>query len=308
MLNRAELARSFPQLGVGAEIGVLRADNARSLHDNANTRRLYLVDRWTLNEPGDWPVGTDWEAVLTEARQRFHADEKVEFVVSDSVAWMRSMPADSLDWIYLDAKHDYESVAAEILEASRIVKPGGVIAGHDYTTNPIDDSGNPYPCGVVQAVTEAVEMGFGELTVTNERVPSWAIKLKTNPDCQCELAGYCERHKVRKATRMVELCKHGGEYWEAWESGNGPGQGEPAMQREPKQEPQYNHWAPLHIYAFKHRLDWRPGRARRWYRSWVQSIPHVRGCGCEQPSGKACTRRIRRESQAIGIFPTVPIQ
>lgn len=283
MLDRAELAKSFPQRGVGAEIGVLRGEHARSLWDNAKPRRLYLVDRWTLNGPGDWPVGTDWEAVLTEAKQRFDG-EKVEFVVSDSVAWMRSMPDDSLDWIYLDAKHDYESVIAEIHEARRIVKPGGIIAGHDYATEPVDDQGNPYPCGVVQAVTEAVALGYGELVaVTDERTPSWAIKAaKKNPDCQCELAGYCERHRVRKATRLIELCQQRGAYWEAWERGDGPGQGEPAMQREPKLEPPYNHWCKLHYYPVVHAEDWDERKAKRFYCGWVIAIPNSRGCQCRE--------------------------
>jgi len=283
MRDRAELARSFPQRGVGAEIGVLRGQYARILWDNANPRRLYLVDRWTLNGPGDWPVGTDWESVLAEAKQRFGA-EKVEFVVGDSVDWMRAMPDDSLDWIYLDARHDYESVMAEIHEARRIVKPGGIIAGHDYTTNPVDEQGNPYPCGVVQAVTEAVSLGYGDfMAVTTERIPSWAIRAaKKNPDCQCELAGYCERHSVRKATRLIELCQQRGDYWDAWEAGKGPGQNIPALRKEPKQEPLYNHWGPLHNYAAKHAGKWHPERARRWYRAWVALIPNSQGCNCRK--------------------------
>lgn len=37
--------------------------------------------------------------------------------------------------------------------------------------------------------------------------------------CDCKLAGWCERHRVSKTDRMVELCQEGGRYWEAWESG-----------------------------------------------------------------------------------------
>jgi len=38
------------------------------------------------------------------------------------------------------------------------------------------------------------------------------------PDCHCELAGYCKRHRVKKTQRMLELCRAGGKYWEAWEA------------------------------------------------------------------------------------------
>jgi hypothetical protein len=44
--------------------------------------------------------------------------------------------------------------------------------------------------------------------------------------CECPLAGFCERHKVEKSARLHELCgdttRPG--YWSAWESGYGPGQ------------------------------------------------------------------------------------
>jgi len=103
-----------------------------------------------------------------------------------------------------------------------------------------------------------------------------------NPDCQCELAGYCERHRVRKASRLVELCQQRGAYWDAWEADKGPGQGEPAMRREPKLEPAYNHWCKLHYYPVVHAADWDARKAKRFYCGWVAAIPNSRGCACRQ--------------------------
>ena len=177
ILNREELAKTFPPHGVGAEIGVLYGEYARILYSNARPKLLYLVDRWTLNTQDDWPVGSDWNAILSEAKSQFNGTNSVEVIISDSIDWMRSMPTDSLDWIYIDANHSYECVMTEIQEARRIVKPSGIIAGHDYATNPIDDNGKPYPCDVVEAVEEAVLLGYGELiAVTCERIPSWAVR------------------------------------------------------------------------------------------------------------------------------------
>ena len=42
--------------------------------------------------------------------------------------------------------------------------------------------------------------------------------------CECELAGYCRRHRAKKSNRMVELCQAGGAYWGAWESNRWPWQ------------------------------------------------------------------------------------
>jgi len=52
-------------------------------------------------------------------------------------------PDNSLDFVFIDAAHDYENVRADILAWYPKVKPGGIISGHDFHHPP-----------VVQAVTE----------------------------------------------------------------------------------------------------------------------------------------------------------
>lgn len=43
--------------------------------------------------------------------------------------------------------------------------------------------------------------------------------------CECDLAGFCKRHGVKKTQRLVDLCKRSDlNYWKAWEEGYGPGQ------------------------------------------------------------------------------------
>lgn len=45
--------------------------------------------------------------------------------------------------------------------------------------------------------------------------------------------------------------------------------------------PEYNHWAPLHYYAVKHRDNWDRVKAYLWYWSeWVPNIP--KSCGCKE--------------------------
>ena len=108
----------------------------------------------------------------------------------------------------------------------------------------------------------------------------------TNQDCHCELAGWCTRHGVQKATRLIELCKQRGEYWDAWEANRGPGQDIPAMRTEPQATAPHNHWCSLHYYPVRNQDRWDPRRAIRWYRAWVASIPNSRGCGCREKWSK----------------------
>ena len=42
--------------------------------------------------------------------------------------------------------------------------------------------------------------------------------------CACPLAGYCDRHQCKKTSNLHKLCQQGGDYWDAWERGTGPGQ------------------------------------------------------------------------------------
>lgn len=51
----------------------------------------------------------------------------------------------ALDYVFIDAAHDYENVKADIAAWRALVKPGGWLAGHDYTNSE----------GVKRAVDEA---------------------------------------------------------------------------------------------------------------------------------------------------------
>lgn len=98
-------------------------------------------------------------------------------------------------------------------------------------------------------------------------------------DCECELAGYCNRHKVKKNVAWHRLCKSDPVYFRAWEAGTGPGQR--TQLAELKLGPAYNHWMPLHYYAVKHWDDWNETAAKKWYRAWMSGLKQT-GCGCAE--------------------------
>lgn len=56
-----------------------------------------------------------------------------------SVAAAKLYEDHSLDFVFIDAQHDYESVKEDILAWKNKVKKGGILAGHDY--NPEGDYG-----------------------------------------------------------------------------------------------------------------------------------------------------------------------
>ena len=64
---------------------------------------------------------------------------------ADAILTAKEFQLNSLDFVFLDAAHDYDGIKREIEAWLPRVRPGGVIAGHDHTKD--------YP-GVIQAVTE----------------------------------------------------------------------------------------------------------------------------------------------------------
>lgn len=58
--------------------------------------------------------------------------EKIVLVISDSVSASKLFSDASIDWVHLDARHDYASVKADIEAWLAKIKPGGWLSGDDY--------------------------------------------------------------------------------------------------------------------------------------------------------------------------------
>jgi len=62
---------------------------------------------------------------------------KYKAVRSDSVSAAANYADESLDFVFIDAAHDYDSVKADILAWFPKVKSGGIFSGHDYNHPPV---------------------------------------------------------------------------------------------------------------------------------------------------------------------------
>ena len=58
--------------------------------------------------------------------------DKVQLVIADSVSASRLFSDASLDWVHLDARHDYASVKADIEAWLPKIRKGGWLSGDDY--------------------------------------------------------------------------------------------------------------------------------------------------------------------------------
>jgi hypothetical protein len=112
-------------------------------------------------------------------------------------------------------------------------------------------------------------------------------------ECQCELAGWCERHQRMKSDRMLHLCKADERYWAKWES-------TPSHEYQPQLGCDYNHWMPLHYYAVKHWHEWNEQAAGWWYSMWAVRLP--RGCNCKENWNEEIKANPVDLSSARGFF------
>lgn len=176
--DRPSLYRLLPPGGIGAEIGVYRGDNASDLLYYARPARLHLVDPWPEAMLWDGkPSGENGSRLYLDVCQRFalpmaHGQVLVHRqTLSEAALWI---PPHSLDWVYLDADHQHSVTMIE--HCLRLLRPGGLLAGHDYL--PRRDRN----WDVFEAVGELVASNRARLIgKTTEPFPSFLLSLTPNP-------------------------------------------------------------------------------------------------------------------------------
>jgi predicted O-methyltransferase YrrM len=154
------VARALPQNAVVVELGTARGRSA-----------LFLAERLTLLERGDvqiWCVDT-WEGAelgkmlrtLVQYPEVLQATNSSGLEDVDVVSKLRLVRCEStraswlfadgaVDVVFVDADHSYDGVRADVATWLPKLKPGGLLAGHDYSPD--------WP-GCMQAVDELFAVG-----------------------------------------------------------------------------------------------------------------------------------------------------
>jgi hypothetical protein len=179
--TRVDMIGSFGKGGSVAEIGVAAGAFSRRILDTAEPDRLFLIDHWKSGRHahGFFPKGKGGQAkddlaVVEEAFAREIATGRVKLLRGTSWEMASTLDDRSLDWVYLDAGHDFDSITRDLEAVLPKMKPGGIIAGHDY----VRWGRHGYRCGVIEAVTEVCmreDWGLVGLTFEANYPPSFAI-------------------------------------------------------------------------------------------------------------------------------------
>lgn len=133
--GRKELAVMMGQLGFkeGAEIGVWKGEFSEVLCQSMVGLHLFCVDPWTVVRVGGRQRHADYR--YAEAQQRL-SPYNITFKRALSMDAVREIPDGSLDFVYIDAGHDFDNCMLDIICWSQKVRIGGIVAGHDYFIHP----------------------------------------------------------------------------------------------------------------------------------------------------------------------------
>lgn len=131
--SRDELPVFLKEQGykVGAEIGVYKAEYTKKLCEAG--LKVYAVDPY-MAFPGQGRTQNRQERqdFLFGHAQRSMKGLDATFIRKTSMDALEDVKDGSLDFVYIDGDHRFRYVAEDIVEWSKKVRPGGVVAGHDY--------------------------------------------------------------------------------------------------------------------------------------------------------------------------------
>lgn len=179
--SRIELAEYFKDLGYkkGAEIGVCTGRYSAILLEKIPGLQLLGVDPYVPYKGyTDFRRQSTHDTNLALAREATASYPNYCLMMAfgnEAAQWIAD---GSLDFVFIDGNHQYEAVKQDVGDWAPKVRPGGIVAGHDYYEF---KSGRG---GVVQAVDEyaathsktVFSTGWTDGAHRDDKQPDWYFK------------------------------------------------------------------------------------------------------------------------------------
>lgn len=137
--SRQDLARLFASMGYqqGAEIGVWAGEFSEVICQANPGLHLTCVDPWQEYKKYNEKKNNQrrMEIAYSEACARL-ASFHTTVLRMTSLQAADQIPDGSLDFVYIDANHQEPFISQDLAAWVPKVRRGGIVAGHDYHTNP----------------------------------------------------------------------------------------------------------------------------------------------------------------------------
>lgn len=157
---------NWRRLEHAVEVGVDRGEFAQEFLSRWRGEHFYAVDNYKCYEEMAWRRDGDRNVALVRLERYARI---ARLIYDDSLFVAKSMRESKvpIDFVYLDAGHDYDSVMADLIAWWETLSLKGIAAGHDF------DKTHP---GVMQAVSEFAKARELTVYLTHEpEIPSWYI-------------------------------------------------------------------------------------------------------------------------------------
>lgn len=134
---RDEMAKNLDELNfkTGVEVGTWQGEHAEILCRNIPGLHLSCVDPWTYYRGFIDYHSHDYEPAFEKARNVLKGYD-VTFIRKYSLDAASYFKDRSLDFVYIDANHDFRHLIDDVDTWKNKVKRGGIIYGHDYHKSP----------------------------------------------------------------------------------------------------------------------------------------------------------------------------
>ncbi len=131
MKDKIQLAEHFrdKRFKIGAEIGVYEGDYAEILCQTIPGLKYYGVDDWHFTE---FPKRHIHKGKYESTTKRL-ASCDATLIKKTSMDALTDFADDYLDFVYIDAAHDFDNVVKDIMGWIKKVKKGGIVSGDDYS-------------------------------------------------------------------------------------------------------------------------------------------------------------------------------
>lgn len=150
----SSIAKALPDGAKVVEIGSWMGQSiihlCQRLQDLGKTAKVNCVDTWRGEE--NQPAHTDIVAahggsifsVFNDNIEAAKVSEMIRVVIGDSAESAAHFEDASLDFIFIDAAHDYDSVVKDLAAWYPKLKPNGIFAGHDYPWHEVEKAVNEH--------------------------------------------------------------------------------------------------------------------------------------------------------------------
>lgn len=137
----------------GVEVGVAEGKYAEILCKANPQMKISGIDPFVPYEGyTDYADAGTFDQFLKQAKERLSKYPNYHIIMDFSVKALTKFSDNSVDFVYIDANHEEPYISQDIAGWSKKVKPGGIMAGHDYVRRK-----NVIPWDVINAVQKYVK-------------------------------------------------------------------------------------------------------------------------------------------------------